>query len=120
MAEQPDLIALWRAIVQAGGIPAWVEAQLSARGLLVTRRDAKTLSDRDREAYKREVKAEAQERQRGPVVLHEQAQMRGDAMDHSQAAEQWRDESIGRRLESGPCASQSSAEKTCASPMCVR
>jgi RNA-directed DNA polymerase len=64
MAEQPDLIALWRTIVQAGGIPAWVDAQLQARGLLVTRRDAATLSDREREAYKKELKAEAEERRR--------------------------------------------------------
>jgi hypothetical protein len=59
-----DLIALWRAIVQAGGIPAWVDAQLQARGLLVTRRDAKTLSDREKETYKKELKAEAEERRR--------------------------------------------------------
>ena len=39
MTEATDLIALWRAIVQAGGIPAWVDVQLQARGLLVTRRD---------------------------------------------------------------------------------
>ncbi len=59
MAEETDLITLWRTIAQAGGIPAWVDAQLTARGLLVTRRDAATLSDRDREAYKKELKAEA-------------------------------------------------------------
>jgi hypothetical protein len=59
MAEQPDLIALWRTIVQAGGIPAWVDAQLSARSLLVTRRDTAELSDRERESYKKELKAEA-------------------------------------------------------------
>jgi hypothetical protein len=64
MAEPLDPIALWRTIVQAGGIPAWIEAQLSARGLLVTRRDAATLSDHDREAYKKELKAEAEERRR--------------------------------------------------------
>ena len=56
--------AQWRAIVQAGGIPAWVDAQLEARSLKVTRRDAKTLSDREREAYKKELKAEAAERKR--------------------------------------------------------
>jgi hypothetical protein len=64
MAEQPDLIALWRTIVQAGGIPAWVDAQLSARGLLVTRRDADTLSEKEREDYKKELKAEAAERRK--------------------------------------------------------
>jgi hypothetical protein len=64
MAEATYLIALWRTIVQAGGIPAWVDAQLSARGLLVTRRDAATLSDREREEYKKGLKAEAEERRK--------------------------------------------------------
>jgi hypothetical protein len=62
MAEQTDLIALWRAIVQAGGIPAWVEAQLGARSLLVTRRDTADMSERERESYKKELKAEAAQR----------------------------------------------------------
>jgi hypothetical protein len=60
MAEQTDLIVLWRNIVQAGGIPAWVEAQLAARGLAVTRRDTKDMSERDLEGYKKELKAEAE------------------------------------------------------------
>ena len=64
MAEQTDQVALWRAIVQAGGIPAWVEAQLTARGLLVTRRDTSGLSPRELEGYKKELKAEAEERRR--------------------------------------------------------
>ena len=64
MAEQTDLIVLWRTIVQAGGIPAWVDAQLTARGLFVTRRDAKTLSERELEGYKKELKAEAEERRK--------------------------------------------------------
>jgi hypothetical protein len=64
MAEETDLIVLWRTIVQAGGIPAWVEAQLKARGLFVTRRDAKELSDRELEGYKKELKAEAEERRK--------------------------------------------------------
>jgi RNA-directed DNA polymerase len=64
MAEQTDLVALWRAIVQAGGIPAWVDAQLSSKRLLVTRRDAAEMSDRDRETYKKELKAEAEERRK--------------------------------------------------------
>jgi hypothetical protein len=64
MTEPIDLAARWRLIVQAGGILAWVEAQLQARGLLVTRRDAADQSDREREAYTKELKAEAQERRR--------------------------------------------------------
>jgi len=62
--EQTDLIVLWRTIVQAGGIPAWVDAQLSARSLLVTRRDAKEMSERELEGYKKELKAEAEERRK--------------------------------------------------------
>src|SRR5258708_37740760 len=64
MPEQLDLIVLWRTIVQAGGIPAWVDAQLQARGLPVTRRDAATLSDHERDAYKKQLKAEAAERRK--------------------------------------------------------
>src|SRR5947209_3456204 len=64
MAEETDLIVLWRTIVQAGGIPAWVEAQLKARGLFVTRRDAKEMSDRELEGYKKELKAKAEERRK--------------------------------------------------------
>ncbi len=64
MAEQTDLIVLWRTIVQAGGIPAWVDAQLTARGLFVTRRDASEMSERDLEGYKKELKAEAEERRK--------------------------------------------------------
>src|SRR5947209_3848961 len=64
MAEQADLVALWRAVVQAGGIPAWVESQLGARGLLVTRRDAAELTEAEREAYKKGLKAEAAERRK--------------------------------------------------------
>jgi hypothetical protein len=62
MAETTDLVAQWRAIVQAGGISAWIDAQLSARGLLVTRRDAAELSDREKETYKKDLKAEAEAR----------------------------------------------------------
>ncbi len=64
MPEPTDLVTLWRAIVQAGGIPAWVDAQLSARSLLVTRRDTKGLSERELEGYKKDLKAEAEERRK--------------------------------------------------------
>jgi hypothetical protein len=63
MADQ-DLTVLWRTIVQAGGIPAWVEAQLEARGLKVTRADAAAMSDHERSEYKKGLKAEAAERRR--------------------------------------------------------
>ncbi len=62
--EQSELTILWRNIVQAGGIPAWIEAQLRARGLFVTRRDASEMADRELEGYKKELKAEAEERRK--------------------------------------------------------
>jgi RNA-directed DNA polymerase len=70
-AQQPqqDLLTLWRNIQQAGGIPAWVNAQLQARGFLVARRDAKTLSDADLKTYKQQLKIEAVERRK----LHKEA-----------------------------------------------
>ncbi len=64
VADKVDLLTLWRAIVQAGGIPAWVEAQLGARSLLVTRRDTAAMSEADLERYKKELKAEAAERRK--------------------------------------------------------
>ena len=64
MTEPTDLIVLWRAIVQAGGIPAWVDAQLAARNLAVTRRDTKGMSERELEGYKKDLKTEAEERRK--------------------------------------------------------
>src|SRR5207237_8702830 len=60
MTESTDLIVLWRTIVQAGGIPAWVEAQLTARGLAVTRRETEGMAERDLDGYKKELKAAAE------------------------------------------------------------
>src|SRR5581483_4928954 len=62
--ESTDLVVLWRTIVQAGGIPAWVEAQLAARGLAVTRRETEGMSERELEGYKKDLKAEAEERRK--------------------------------------------------------
>ena len=59
-----DPIALWRAIEQAGGVQAYVNAQLTERGFLVQRRETDQMSDREREAYKKSLKAEAEERRR--------------------------------------------------------
>jgi RNA-directed DNA polymerase len=64
MATQTDLMALWRHIAQAGGIPAWINAQLQERGLLVQRRDAKTLSPSELDTYKKALKAESAERKK--------------------------------------------------------
>src|SRR4051812_16076224 len=62
--RQSDPIALWRAIEQAGSVQAYVNTQLADRGFLVQRRESDKMSDREREAYKKSLKAEAQERRR--------------------------------------------------------
>jgi hypothetical protein len=56
-----ERIARWKAIAEAGGIEAWVSAQLVARGLAVTG-DPASMSDRERGQYKERKKAEAKER----------------------------------------------------------
>ena len=62
--RQSDLIDLWRVVEQAGGVRPYVEAQLVERGFLVARRDADKMSDREKEAYKKSLKAEAEERRK--------------------------------------------------------
>jgi hypothetical protein len=62
--RQTEPIALWRAIEQAGGVQAYVNAQLAERGFVVQRRETDEMSDREREAYKKSLKAEAEERRR--------------------------------------------------------
>ena len=64
MSRLTDPLTLWRAIEQAGGIPAYVNAQLAERGFLVERRETDKMSDREREAYKKSLKAEAEERRK--------------------------------------------------------
>jgi hypothetical protein len=53
-----------RAVLQAGGVQAYINQQLAERGFLVERREADKLSDREREAYKKSLKAEAEERKK--------------------------------------------------------
>ncbi len=58
-----DPFTLWRtAVERAGGVRAYVEAQLAERGFAVERRETDAMSDREREAYKASLKAEAAER----------------------------------------------------------
>jgi len=59
-----DHATLWRLIVQAGGMKAYIDAQLRERGFLVTRRDADAMSDRERDSYKKALKQEAEERRK--------------------------------------------------------
>src|SRR5262245_24512946 len=60
--QQLDPVSLWRVIQQAGGITGWIDAQLKERGLLVERKDAEKLADKERDAYKKALRAEAAER----------------------------------------------------------
>src|SRR5262245_46482860 len=62
--RQTDLITLWRASEQAGGPRAFVDQQLTEHGFLVQRRETDEMTDREREAYKKSLKAEAEERRR--------------------------------------------------------
>lgn len=55
---------LWRAIVQAGGVQPYIDAQLGQRGFLVPRRETGKMSDRELDAYKKQLRAEAEERRR--------------------------------------------------------
>ncbi|AMV40468.1 reverse transcriptase family protein [Planctomyces sp. SH-PL62] len=62
--RQTDPSDLWRAIVQAGGVQPYIDAQLAERGFLVARRETDGLSDRELADYKKSLKAEAKERDR--------------------------------------------------------
>jgi retron-type reverse transcriptase len=59
-----DHATLWRLIVQAGGVKAYIEAQLKERGFLVVRRDVDSMSDREKDGYKKSLKQEAEERRK--------------------------------------------------------
>jgi RNA-directed DNA polymerase len=64
LPRQSDLIDLLRAIELAGGVQPYVEAQLAERGFTVPRRETDGMSDREKDAYKKSLKAEAEERRR--------------------------------------------------------
>lgn len=56
-----ERVARWKAIAEAGGIDAWVSAELTARGAVATG-DPKAMSDRERAQWKERKKVEARER----------------------------------------------------------
>ena len=62
--RQSDLIDLWRVVEQAGGVQPYVQAQLAARGFVVARRETDKMSDREKDTYKKSLKAEAEERRK--------------------------------------------------------
>src|SRR5688572_7142081 len=59
-----DLPADWRTITTAGGIDAFVTSELTRRGVLVARRETDGMSDRELDQYKKQLKAEAEERRK--------------------------------------------------------
>lgn len=59
-----DLFALWEAIDQAGSIDRYVQGQLEAHGFVVERSDTDSMSKRQLERYKKQLKREAAERRR--------------------------------------------------------
>jgi len=64
VARQTDLATLWRTIQQAGGLRAYIDAQLRERGFLVERREVDGMSDRELKQYKNALKAESVERKK--------------------------------------------------------
>ncbi|MCP4213592.1 MAG: RNA-directed DNA polymerase, partial [bacterium] len=64
MTKRTDPARLWQAIVQAGGIDAYVNAQLKEHGFLVERRETDDMSKRQLNEYKKSLKAEAAEKKR--------------------------------------------------------
>ena len=64
MSVTSSPVALWQTITQAGGVRAYIDAQLKERGYLVERRDADAMSDREKDRYKKELKQEAAERKK--------------------------------------------------------
>lgn len=64
MARQTDPISLWRSIQQAGSADAYILAQLQEHGFLVQRRETDGMSDREKEDYKKSLRAEAEEKKR--------------------------------------------------------
>jgi hypothetical protein len=64
MSRLTDPMTLWRNIVQAGGIQAYVTAQLTERGFLVERRDTDNMSERELADYKKSLRAEAEEKRK--------------------------------------------------------
>lgn len=61
-ALRQERITLWKAIQEAGGIAAWVRAELGKKGVSTDGLDPSTLSDRQKGAFKEKKRAEAEAR----------------------------------------------------------
>ena len=62
--QRRDITTLLRGIEEAGSIDAYVDAQLREHGFLVERRATDNMSQRELARYKKELKAEAEERRK--------------------------------------------------------
>jgi RNA-directed DNA polymerase len=62
--KRTDPVYIWRAILQAGGIDAYIEAQLAERGVKVEKKETAGMSPRELEQYKKQLRAEAEERKK--------------------------------------------------------
>ena len=63
-SDYQRLLDLWRAIGQAGGVNAYVQAQLRERGFVLERKKTESMSKSELSAYKKSLKEEAAERRR--------------------------------------------------------
>jgi RNA-directed DNA polymerase len=63
-SDYQRLFDLWRAIGQAGGVNAYVQAQLRERGFVLERKKTDEMSKAELSAYKKSLKDEAAERRR--------------------------------------------------------
>ncbi|WP_437783381.1 reverse transcriptase family protein [Sorangium sp. So ce1097] len=89
-------VARWKAIAEAGGIDAWVSAELTARGALAIG-DPKAMSDRERAQWKERKKVEAKER-RALRRLAWEAYL-ATHINHLGAGVHWRDRTGPDRLD---------------------
>src|SRR5262249_57989541 len=62
--KKSDPSLLWRSIQQAGGIQAYIDAQLAERGVKVERKETGGMSAKELEQYKKSLRAEAEERKK--------------------------------------------------------
>src|SRR5262249_8389461 len=62
--KKSDPSLLWRSIQQAGGIQAYIDAQLAERGVKVERKETEGMSAKELEQYKKQLRAEAEERRK--------------------------------------------------------
>src|SRR4051794_20331450 len=64
MARHDELLALWRNIQLVGSIQAYVQQVLTDKGYLGQRRNTDKMSERELDEYKKQLKAEAEERRK--------------------------------------------------------